>query len=111
MNSKYKQSPFHVTPEMVRLRSDLDMLGIEWKDQSSVIPEDHWICRTWFWINHNKWSVIHGYGTYGGYSYWLDRDDMRLELTTSTQNGGEPIGYLTAKEIIELVKEELEKSK
>lgn len=102
-------TPFHVTPEMVRLRSNLDMLGIAWVDKSSTTP-DCWICRTHFFINGNRWSVVHGYGTYGGYSFYNDHDAMKLELMTNAQNDGEPIGYLTANEILKLINDEVLKN-
>lgn len=95
-----------ICDEMKKLRSILDMYGIKWEDASeqfeSHTPEfDVWICRTWFEINGILFSAINGFGTYGGYN------DMRnignkglLELMYED----EPDGYLSAVEVMEIVK-------
>lgn len=43
--------------------------------------------------------MIHGYGTYGGFN-GFEKDSGLLELMTSEVNGGAPIGYLKAEDII-----------
>jgi hypothetical protein len=42
--------------------------------------------------------VVYGYGTYGGWGRWLDKEDPKLlELMV---NNEEPTGYHTAADII-----------
>lgn len=98
MENNVVSYPFHVDPEMIRLRSELDRRGIEWFDRSST--DKYWICRTLFYHNHYSWSVIHGYGTYGGISIFSGIDHGLLELYTD-EISPEPIGSLTAKDIFE----------
>ena len=91
-----------MTAEMIRLRKLLTALGIEWRDQSEdfYLPLD----RTKFMINGFEWSVIHGYGSYGGYDFYSNIDRGLLELMTSCVNNGDPIGYLTADDVLDYVK-------
>jgi hypothetical protein len=77
--------------EMIKLRRELDKLGIEWRDAS-----DDNISRTHFDLNNNSYSVICGRGTYG-------HEVGALELMTSAINGGEPVGWLSAENIIEKI--------
>ena len=56
-----------VVEEMKKFRELLDQNGIEWIDDSEEERDDVWICRTKS-KNHDRWSVINGIGTYGGYS-------------------------------------------
>lgn len=51
------------------------------------------------------WSVIHGYGTYGGFSS-IDADRGLLEVMSDAINNGEPIGWLTAERVMQYVKGE-----
>lgn len=91
-----------MTNEMILLRQMLDESGIEWHDASD---DSEWypIDRTHFENNGSWWSVIHGYGTYGGYSqYW--NDEELLEVMNENVNGGEPLGWQTAADIMKLVK-------
>ena len=84
--------------EMKKLRALLDAENIEWEDKSDygIYP----ICRTHFSYNGQRWSVIHGYGTYGGYSsFSTDRG-----LLEAYNFNDEPIGYLTAEEVMHYVK-------
>ena len=92
-----------MTKEMGLLREMLDAEGIEWHDASDTGPCP--MCRTHFIHRGYNWSVIHGYGSYGGYSR-LTRDEGLLELMSGAANGGDPIGYLTAKEAMRYVKGE-----
>ena len=98
--------PFRVCSEMEDLREYLTKHNIEWWDKSYT-KDEYWICRTHFMINHNNWSVIHGFGTYGGICTFSNRDWCLLELMTSALNGGEPIGNLSAKQVIEYIEQEI----
>lgn len=91
-----------MTKEMELFRKMLDDNGIEWHDAS--VMDAYPITRTHFNYRGHFWSVIHGYGTFGGYSYFRRRDDGLLELMSDAVNGGEPIGYLTAKEAFDYVR-------
>lgn len=85
--------------EMKKLRTLLDAENIEWEDKSdnnSICP----LCRTHFSYNGQRWSVIHGYGSYGGYSAFSpDRG-----LLEAYNFNDEPMGYLTAEEVMQYVK-------
>ena len=97
--------PFRVCSEMEDLREYLTKQQITWTDVSSK-DDKYWICRTHFWLNGNRWSIIHGYGTYGGFSE-LDKDSSLLELWASPVNDGDPVGYLTGKQVIEYIEQEV----
>ena len=86
--------------EMIKLRKELDKLGIPWEDRSEVGKGMIGIYRTHFYIGGNLWSVVIGRGTYG-------QEVGALELMTSAINGGEPVGWLSAENVIEKVKEVL----
>lgn len=90
-----------MTNEMRLFQKMLDKNNIEWEDNSEYgsFP----ITRTQFNYRGYRWSVIHGFGTYGGYSHF-DQDKGLLELMSEAIDDGYPIGYLTAKEAFELVK-------
>ena len=85
--------------EMKKLRTLLDAENIEWEDKSDniiIYP----ICRTHFSYNGQRWSVIHGYGSYGGYSsFSTDRG-----LLEAYNFNDKLIGYLTAEEVMQYVK-------
>lgn len=90
-----------MTHEMKLLREMLDAENIEWHDASSQsfeLPMD----RTHFEHRGYHWSVIHGFGSYGGPSFSRD-DKGLLELMSDAVNEGEPIGWLTAKEAMQYV--------
>ena len=89
-----------MTREMELFRKMLDDNGIEWHDASEM--DAYPITRTHFNYRGYDWSVIHGYGSWGGYSR-LKRDDGLLELMSGAVNDGEPVGYLTAKEAFDYV--------
>ena len=84
-----------MTREMELFRKMLDDNGIEWHDASEL--DVYPITRTHFNYRGYDWSVIHGYGSYGGYSFF-EKDKGLLELMSDAVNGGEPEGHLTAKE-------------
>lgn len=81
--------------EMKKLRDMLNNRHITWTDHSDlsgVLP----IIRTWFEYGGIQWSCVYGRGSYG-YA------DGLLELWALNQHE-EPIGYLTANEVIEIIK-------
>ena len=94
--------------EMIKLRELLDKNGIPWEDKSTrhTHPKE-WgleefsfsIDRTHFEFRGYHWSAINGCGTYG-------EDEGLIELMSDAVNGGEPIGYLTADEVMDMVKGE-----
>ena len=108
--------------EMQKLRDKLDEIGIVWEDASSSTPEkiiedmvrdgflrrycDVAIFRTHFTINDVKYSVIYGYGTYGGYEPVFDKDYGVLEVWAETINNGDPCGHMTADDVIKAIFEE-----
>lgn len=89
--------------EMKKLRDYLDSTCIPWEDNSETVHLP--IERTHFFVKKNgcKWSVIHGYGTYGGWSRYDPIDKGLLELLAEDVNDGDPVGYLTAEDVIRLI--------
>lgn len=85
--------------EMAQLRNYLDYLGIDWEDNSSTGSLDVVVERTRFEIRGSLVSIIHGYGTYGGYDVYSQRDEGLLEIMTELYNNGEPEGSLSAEEV------------
>lgn len=67
-----------IVDEMKKFRELLDQNGIEWIDDSEEERDDVWICRTCS-KNHDRWSVINGIGTYGGYSIG-EKNEGTLEV-------------------------------
>ena len=87
-----------MVPEMYRFRNLLEQNNIEWIDKS----DEGFIDRTHFYYRNYFFSVVNGYGTYGGSDIFGINKGL-LELMSNCFNGGEPIGYLTADEAIEIV--------
>ena len=81
---------------MIKLRKELDKLGVPWED----VSDDKFmkIYRTRFYIGKKRWNVISGSSTYGG-------EAELLETWTPTLNGGEPRGFMKADEVIGEVKD------
>lgn len=92
-----------MTEEMIKLRSILDDEGIEWWDKSEPETSSLLMYRTKFHCYGYDWSVIHGYGSYGGYTS-QEEDEGLLELMSRAVNGGEPVGWLTAEKVMEYVR-------
>ena len=90
--------------QMNKLRSLLNAKGIDWEDMS--VHDAYPIDRTHFDYRGYHWSVIHGFGSYGGWSTWRE-DEGLLELMSNGVNNGDPIGWLTAKEVMAYVKGEV----
>lgn len=88
--------------QMKLLRAGLDERKIPWQDQSEdgICPME----RTKFEINGFSWSVIHGYGSYGGF-FPGSRDAGLLEVMTSAYNGGDPVGWLMAGQVLQMIDE------
>jgi hypothetical protein len=101
--------------EMIKLRKLLTQKGIEWQDQSIIQQEeliarlsaesgfereyfDTTIYRTHFDYKGSHYSVINGFGTYGGYEPFEKKNYGLLELMRDDNN---PVGWLTAQEIID----------
>lgn len=92
--------------EMIKLRQMLDDAGINWVDASDEIDMGFKLCfihRTRFEINGNQYSVINGYGTYGGYYSFGPVNEGLLEIMGEGVNNGEPLGWLTAEEVLKEV--------
>lgn len=95
--------------EMTKLRKLLTEQGIEWHDSSTPPEYPIQIDRTHFDYKGYAWSVINGFGSYGGIDIFRDKKNMGLlELMSAAVNDGEPIGYLTAEQAIKLILEEQE---
>ena len=87
--------------EMVKLRSYLDNHDIKWADAS-----DETICRTKYWHNGILYSVINGYGTYGGIDGCDPKEVNQCLLECwSVPFGDDPAGWLKADDIIEIMEE------
>lgn len=92
-------------PEMQKLRTRLDEMGIAWADRSNYCPgyPAYDICRTHFTYNGTYWSVIHGVGSYGGWNIGYTTDPGLLEAYALHEEGTSPEGHLTADEVIHLI--------
>ena len=86
-----------MTREMKKLRDMLTKSDIYWWDDSDRGYLD--IDRTKFVYNDIQYSVIHGHGTFGGYNLF-DKDEGLLEMMAGNN---EPIGYLTALDVMSYV--------
>lgn len=87
--------------EMKLLRQVLDKKGIEWVDDTLDKSEgfpflDLSIYRTKFRYNGHFYSVISGYGTYGG-------EHGLLEMM---RDSNDPIGSLTHEGVIDIIEGE-----
>lgn len=91
-----------VVENMQKLRDWLDEKNIIWVDASDQSESLFWICRTHFAINGNRYSVVNGFGTYGGISLMHEENRGLLEFYDFND---EPKGYLTAEEVIDIIKE------
>ena len=96
----HKMGEKNMCKEMTKLREALTANDIIWTDASDegLLP----ITRTHFEYKDYKWSVIHGFGTYGGWSH-LEPDAGLLEIMSNAVDDGNPMGWLTAEEVMDLV--------
>lgn len=88
--------------ELNKLKDYLDTRRIKYAIKSDPETAHYRIERIHFMINDYRWSVIHGYGTYGGLDPLTGEDKGLLELYT-TQIQPDPFGCLTCAELIELI--------
>ena len=96
--------------EMLKLRKLLTEHGIEWHDASTPPGYNLQIDRTHFEYRGFNWSVINGFGTYGGIGIFRNKENMGLlELMSNAVYDGEPIGYLTAAQVMDYVLQEEKK--
>lgn len=87
--------------EMTKLRSYLDNHDIKWVDAS-----DERVCRTKYWHNGILYSVINGYGTYGGIDGCDPKEVNECFLECwSVPFGDEPAGWLKADDIVKKMEE------
>lgn len=86
-----------VVDEMKKFRELLDQNEIEWIDDSEALDTERYICRT-HPKNHKRWSVVNGFGTYGGYGF-NEKNEGLLEVMLD----GEILGYCKAEESYKLV--------
>ena len=99
-----------ICEEMNKLRTALDKMGVEWVNASEewgigerdTFIRDFYICRTHFDYNNKHYSVINGYGSFGGYDMFSYDNKGFLEIRFPN---GEVEGYLTAADIIKIIKE------
>lgn len=90
------QGPWAVgkpSEQFKRFKEILEKRGIKYKDLSDP-RYGHFIERVHFWYKRKLISVIHGFGTYGGWNSFQS-DSGLLEVWADRSD--EPVGYLTAK--------------
>lgn len=86
-----------ICDEMKKFRELLDQHEIEWVDDSEALDTEMYICRT-HPKNHERWSVVNGFGTLGGYVFG-EKNEGLLEVELD----GEILGYCKAKKSYKLV--------
>lgn len=95
-----------ICPEMLKLRDILDEMNIDWTDDSDSLTPTTIECRiyrTTFYLNGDRYSIVYGFGTYGGWNRFSEKvDPQLLELMI---NHEEPTGWHTAEDIISIMKE------
>ena len=87
--------------EMKKLRKYLTDNGIEWYDDTSI-SATWWMVRTKYKYKGREFSVINGFGSFGGYTSFTNKNMGKLELII---DGEEPIGYLSAEDVVEIMNE------
>ena len=100
--------------EMIKFRELLDDRNIEWTDESwnckLAMGGELDIYRTHFVIKGHEFSVINGFGTYGGY-FGNKEDNLGklelMELGGGLYNNGETVGHLFADDVIKELEEVL----
>lgn len=96
-----------ICDEMQQLRKMLDERNIPWEDDSEDMTHDDfimWIARTHFEFNDIEYSVINGFGTYGGW-HGLNPGIEENENTGLLELMGGDIqcGWLTANDVIMII--------
>lgn len=94
----------YVCDEMQKLRDFLDEKDITWRDNSENMKStiEMWICRTLFEVGGHSFSVVNGFGTYGGWA-GANLSEKNLGLLEMMIDECEPFGWLTAEDIIILL--------
>lgn len=86
-----------IVDEMKKFRELLDQNEIEWVDDSEALDTEMYICRT-HPKKHERWSVINGFGPYGGYGF----NEKNKGLLEIMYDGG-VLGHLKAEEAYKIV--------
>ena len=106
-----------ICEEMVKLREGLDKRNIAWEDHSDVAPKEYielmksngfteieadiTMYRTHFDYKGHHYSVVFGYGSYGGINpINPEVCGDKLELMIDMEN---PQGWLTAEDVLNIV--------
>lgn len=92
-----------IVPEMQKFRDMLDERGIPWIDVSDDESKgDYLTCRTHLAFGEKgwNWSIINGYGTYGG---WNRIHPENIGLLEAWDFVHELIGFLTAEQAFNLI--------
>lgn len=99
INNEYQK--FYVCEEMQKLRAGLKEREISWIDKSDDCNyRGLWVCRTHFMYNGDHWSVINGFGTYGGFDHYsINRELLECQCGELS----EPIGFLTAADVFRIM--------
>ena len=88
--------PITMCKEMKKLRKYLTDNGIYWWDDTSI-SSLHWMVRTKFEFSGKEFCVLNGVGSFGGCTTHDSKNLGKLELIIDDE---EPVGYLTAQEVI-----------
>lgn len=95
-----------VCEQMQQLRNLLDEKKIPWEDHSEDMTRDKdwpmWFCRTHFEYKGIEWSVINGFGTYGG---WFGAnpgatEENNMGLLELWEHSSDPKGWLRAEDVM-----------
>lgn len=98
--------------EMQKFRTILDNHNIKYIDQSYyLMSPDNQIDRTHFYINDIFFSVINGFGTYGGFIFLDPLENIGLLELYAEKYQEEPVGYLTAIECWDMIQKILNKDR
>ena len=109
-----------ICEEMIKLREGLDKRGIKWIDKSDITTEerikyfisqgiselfaDSTMYRTHFEHKGKKYSVIFGYGSFGGINaIEPSQNNSLLEMMIDDD---EPVGWLTADDVLKIIDKE-----
>lgn len=93
----------YICPEMQKFRDALDAAKVPWSDSScegnEMIPGT---CGTTVRVGRKLWSIINGFGTYGGQKFPDKVNRGFLEAWDKTTKN-EPVGWLDAEEALKLI--------
>ena len=97
-----------VCEEMQKLRQMFDAKKIKWIDKSEEMPSSSftmWNCRTHFEYNGHYYSVINGFGTYGGW-FGLNEgvnESENMGLLELAEGYDVIKGWITAEQVIKMI--------